>query len=381
MSVYFIIGFFLLAVAQHPFITYPMSLIIWKMFLQSGSPNQIVDFSKPPSISVLCCCHNEENVIDKKVQNIAAAQRKYFGSTQALFFLDGCTDRTEKILSGVGGGIEVVVSHERVGKSVGMRKLVSQSLGDILAFTDANTFISDDTFVHLATVFSDPNIGGVAGSLSYSNPGESEVARVNSAYWGYEELIKKLESDTGMMVGADGAFFAIRRELYVPTPPDIIDDLYTSMNVVFQGRSFVSIPQIRTFERTATARRDEFNRKVRIGCRAFNCYRYFSGRLHRSGAKINYKFYSHKVIRWLCFPVAVAGFLFLLAGLLSIGATWAVLVSVAAVTGIALAGYLGFWPFSAFYEVLLNFVAVSLGVFQSLRGVRYQVWSIAQSGR
>jgi hypothetical protein len=182
-------------------------------------------------------------------------------------------------------------------------------------------------------------------------------------------------------MGSDGAFFLIRRELYIPTPPDIIDDMHTSLNVVLQGKRLLSWPSVRAYEKTATDRGDEFRRKIRIACRAFNCYRLLARRLHAQPAMTIYKFYSHKVLRWLTLPLGLSGAALLVATLLLGGLSTAGLV-VITIAAIALAlGRLGVRYFKLGFELAVSLLATFLGVIESLRGRRYQVWNSAPSGR
>ena len=262
-----------------------------------------------------------------------------------------------------------------------MKELAGRAKGEILAFTDANTFLAKDALLETARAFSSSDIGGVAGTLLYTNDNESEIAKVNGAYWRYEEFIKRLESRTGSTMGADGAFFAIRQELYTPTPPDIIDDMHTSLNVVLAGVRFVSLSSIKTFEKTPTKSADEFRRKVRIACRAFNCYRLVAPRLHAMGPDIVYRFYSHKVLRWLICPIALVAGACLVAAMVMSGAGIAALALILVGVAIGLLGYLGVKPFATLYEIGISLYAVMLGVIDSLRGRRYQTWTIAKSGR
>jgi cellulose synthase/poly-beta-1,6-N-acetylglucosamine synthase-like glycosyltransferase len=376
----FIAAAVLLLLAQHPFVTYPLSLFAWRALARKPVALPL-ELPNRPSLSVLCCCHNEAAVMDRKVRNMREAAARYSGTIEFLFYLDDCTDNTGEAIAAADPGARIVKSKGRTGKSVGMKELVSLSTGEILVFTDANTFLDQNVFIETARGLSDPAIGGVAGTLEYTNSGESEIARVSGLYWQLEEWIKRLESDTGTTLGADGAYFAIRRALYVPTPPDIIDDMHTSMNVVLVGSRFISLESVRTFEKTPTKSRDEFRRKVRIVCRAFNCYRLIASRLHRSGAEVVYKFYSHKVIRWFCLPLALAGCLCLIAALIAEGHGLLAAMLVAITVLILLAGMGGVRPFAALYEIALSLLAAMLGVYQSLRGERYQTWTIASSGR
>jgi cellulose synthase/poly-beta-1,6-N-acetylglucosamine synthase-like glycosyltransferase len=262
-----------------------------------------------------------------------------------------------------------------------MRQLVQLSRGELLAFTDANTLLAPDAVLQAAMPFRDPSIGGVSAQLSYSNAADTAVTQINGAYWRLEELTKRLESETGSMMGADGAFFVIRRELYTPTPPDIIDDMHTSLNVVFQGKRLISWPKVRAFEKTAADRSDEFRRKIRIACRAFNCYRLLARKLHNQPAMTIYKFYSHKVLRWLTLPLALGGMAFLVAGLLRDGLSAIGLAILASVGVVMLLGWFGIRYFKMGFELMVSLLATFLGVIESVRGRRYQIWNSAPSGR
>jgi len=375
--------FFLAAVcvlvAQHPFVTYPLSLVLWNRV----QPVPLIPVAADtwPTLSVLCCCYNEEGVIADKIENGFEAASRYPGKVEFLYFSDGSNDRTAEIFLSYGERIKPVIAAERAGKSVGIRELSSRASGDILVFTDANTFIAADSLVELAKVFQDDKVGGASGRLLYTNPDASDTANVNSVYWKLEETIKTLESVTGSTMGADGAFFAIRKQLHRPCPPDIIDDMHTSLNVVLEKWRFISAPSVRTFEKTPTSSMDEFQRKIRIACRAFNCYRLLSPRINAAGGEIVYKFYSHKVARWLSLCFIVLGGAFGIAALVLSGRPLVAAAVVGVLLVCALLGAMGIRPFSRLNEIVLSLVAVSLGVVESLRGKRYQTWKIARSGR
>jgi len=61
--------------------------------------------------------------------------------------------------------------------------------------------------------FADPRIGCVCGHLIYTNRDANVTAQIGSLYWRSEELIKRLETRTGSVMGADGSLFAVRRRL------------------------------------------------------------------------------------------------------------------------------------------------------------------------
>jgi putative transposase len=71
-------------------------------------------------------------------------------------------------------------------------------------------------------------------------------------------------------MGADGSLFAIRRSLHRPPPDDMFDDVYVSMMVLCQGYRLVQAADVNAFEESVPEAREEFQRKIRIGCQAFN---------------------------------------------------------------------------------------------------------------
>src|SRR5690606_20814637 len=193
----------------------------------------------------------------------------------------------------------------------------------VVIFTDANVIVDPASIRNLERYFRDPRVGCVCGHLTYVNPGASATAEVGSAYWALEEEIKQLESEMGSVMGADGSLFAIRRELFRTVPPDLFDDMFTSLSILCDGWRVVRAPDVRAFEEQAVASRDEFRRKIRIGCASFNVHRLLWPRLRRLGWLNCYKYVSHKLLRWMvAYNLGLAAALFL-AWLLVAGGTLA----------------------------------------------------------
>jgi cellulose synthase/poly-beta-1,6-N-acetylglucosamine synthase-like glycosyltransferase len=374
-----LVGLLALAISLHPYVTYPLSLVLFRAL--SRRPRPAPPALTAPSISILCCCHNEESVIVQKAKNCLEMAAAYGGDTEILFYLDGCTDKTEALLAAFGDKVKVVANSKQAGKSVGMASLAASATGQLLVFTDTNTFMDQDALTALSPYFSDPKIGCVCAHLEITNSNQGPIAWISAVYWRFEEYLKRLESETGTSLMADGGFFAIRRQLHSKTPPDIIDDMWTSMNVVLAGYRVVTSRAVRAREVTTPERGDEFRRKIRIACRAFNCYRLLAPRLHRSTPEIVYKFYSHKLTRWLSLPIFSFGLFFILVGF-SIAGHWLLLGAMCASLGCLIPlAQIRRRPFSTLSDAVLLSFAVSLGIFESLRGRRYKIWTPAASGR
>lgn len=370
--------FFLLAI--HPFVTYPLSLAVIRKLSPPKPLNLGVD-KTPPSFAVCMCAYNEERVIDAKLRNLLAL-REEMGGLEILVYVDAASDRTADILRGYEDRITLHVSPERHGKTHGMNLLVSRATASIVVFTDANVMLDIQALRRLARYFTDPTIGCVCGHLIYTNADSSVTAASGSLYWRLEEGIKKLEEATGSIMGADGSLFAIRRALHHPPPDHIIDDMYVSFQILCDGYRLVQADDVRAYEESVTSGREEFRRKVRIACQAFNVHRLLWPRLRRLDGLTLYKYVSHKLIRWLSiYFLALAGLAFegalLAAGLEGIAAGLALGFGLA----LALGHFASVKPFAQVADILAALLGAGLGVWQSLRGSRYQTWTPAASIR
>jgi hypothetical protein len=124
------------------------------------------------------------------------------------------------------------------------------------------------------------------------------------AYWGYERLIRTLESQIGSTVGGDGAIFAIRRELFAPLPPEAINDLVTPLQIVARGYRAVFEPAAIGFEPSAGDFTGEFRRKRRIVNRSWRGVMSVSQVLKPwCVGRFAWQVWSHKVLRWLVLPL------------------------------------------------------------------------------
>jgi cellulose synthase/poly-beta-1,6-N-acetylglucosamine synthase-like glycosyltransferase len=373
------IGFALLAC--HPFVTYPLSLLAARA-LAGVTPRRPTEDGSRLAVAVLCCAYNEQAVIRAKLDNSLALQAAD-PSTRLLFYTDGCTDRTAEIIAATPG-VRLIAGERRQGKSHGMN-LLAAAAGevDLLLFTDANVRVDDAAIAAVRRAFADPSIGCVCGHLVYVNPDESATAHAGARYWSFDEWLKRLESDTGSCVGADGSLFAIRRQLFTPVPADIIDDFFTSLSIWCSGWRVVICPELIAYERSAIGSREEFRRKVRIACRAFNCHRLLWPRVARLPAWDLYKYLSHKLLRWVagaCLALA-AGCLLL--GLAARGVSLPVVLGILSAASLLLAGGMvsRVTPMALLREALLAMTATVIGVLCSLRGRRFQTWAQPETTR
>jgi cellulose synthase/poly-beta-1,6-N-acetylglucosamine synthase-like glycosyltransferase len=377
----FIASAVFLFLALHPFVTYPLSLL----FIRRQSERTNVAAAEAASgrlrFAICMCAYNEERVIEAKMQNLLQLRARH-PDLQILVYVDASSDRTAQLLQPYASAIDLHISTERHGKTYGMNVLSSRADADILVFTDANVMLDEHCIDDLRRHFSDPRIGCVCGNLNYINGGDSVTASSGSLYWRFEEALKRLESRTGSMMGADGSIFAIRRELRRAPPDHIIDDMYTSLMALIDGHRVIQAPDVRAYEESVSKSSEEFSRKVRIACQAFNVHRLLWPHLRKTDWLTRYKYVSHKLIRWLGIYFLAFGAVTFLAALVSAGYPLLALGLVIIATLCLTLGHA--WsikPFAQIADLLLAMLGTGLGVLRSLRGERFQTWTPANSIR
>lgn len=380
-TVLFIIAGVSLLLALHPFVTYPLSLKLLKAIRGAQRSKPATRGAEELTFAVCMCAYNEERVIEAKVRNLLELRAREPGLSIHVY-VDAASDRTAEILRGFADQIDLFVAAERHGKTYGMNLLSARAQADILIFTDANVFLDLDCIADLRRHFADREVGCVCGNLNYTNGNTSVTAQSGSSYWRFEEALKRLESDTGSMMGADGSIFAIRRELRRAPPDHIIDDMYVSLMTIVEGYRLVQARDVRAYEESVTHAGEEFNRKVRIACQAFNVHRLIWPRLRKLDVLTRYKYLSHKFVRWLSiyfFAVSAAA---LLLGLAAAGqARFALALLVLGLLALWLGARWSVKPFVQIVDVLTALAGAGLGVWRSMRGERFQTWTPAASIR
>lgn len=378
-TLFLTIGIVSLALALHPFVTYPLSLLVLKA-LRRRRP-------APPAqegqltFAVCMCAYNEAAVIEEKVLNLLSLRDREPG-LQIYIYVDAATDETAEILRRYESDLNLHISSERHGKTYGMNLLSLQAEADILVFTDANVMLDRYCLRDLKRHFADPQMGCVCGNLTYTNGDASVTASTGSLYWRFEEAIKRLEADTGSSMGADGSIFAVRRSLRRAPPDHIIDDMYVSLMVLIEGHRVIQARDVRGYEESVTRSAEEFSRKVRIACQAFNVHRLIWPRLRQLDLLTRYKYVSHKLLRWVCIYFLAVAAAALFAAMLSAGYAAFACALLALSVFAALLGYR--WsikPFAQVVDLLTALAGTGLGVWRSIRGERFQTWTPANSIR
>jgi hypothetical protein len=99
---------------------------------------------------------------------------------------------------------------------------------DIIVFSDVRQKLSCHVLQNLVAPLDNPQIGAVSACLA-PRTGKRNYSILRR----YENILKKLESRTGNLIGVYGPLYAIRKECYRPMPDHIIlDDLYNGLSIL-----------------------------------------------------------------------------------------------------------------------------------------------------
>lgn len=245
---------------------YPIAVRAIAAWLGRRSSASGIELAVLPSVTIVVPAHNEEAVIAAKICNLAALEYPRDSLTVVLA-LDGCTDGTAAIARGLQGEIggldlRIVEYPSNIGKVAVLNDQIGRAHSDIVALSDASSLLEAQTLLQAVRHFERPSVGVVCPTYALIRPG-SEGER---AYWNYQTCVKIAEGAVGAPMGAHGAFYLFRRNLWKPLEPDTInDDFILPMRIVEQGYDAVYDSEIVATELETSTVRQEFRRRIRIG--------------------------------------------------------------------------------------------------------------------
>ena len=219
---------------------------------------------------------------------------------EILIGSDGSTDRTNAIVKQcTDPRVHLTESSQRKGKMMTLNSLVARAKNDILVFTDARQEFASNALNELVSNFSDSKIGCVSGELVFSKK-EGGTAQGINLYWTYEKFIRQKESNIHSMLGATGAIYAIRRELYTEIPDNIVlDDMFVPFKIIQKGYRAVFDASAKAYDEVADSPREEYRRKARTLFGNYQMFWIFRSMFNPFTSPIAIQFFSHKLLRVL----------------------------------------------------------------------------------
>lgn len=308
LEIFFFSSLFLLV---HSYILYPISIFLLSLI---RSNNYEQDEKIDLRVSVLISVFNEEKVIEKTVRRLF--ENGYpFDKLELIIGSDSSEDNSNKVLDRLASEFNNLVIKKfdiRRGKAQVLNDLYKLASGDILIFCDANTLYKPNAIATMVSYYTTETVGGVSGKLRLLDFEKSlESGSQETRYWDIETWLKEKEGKLGILIGANGGIYSMRKELFVEIPTDhpVSDDFYLSLKVLEKKKDFLFIKDAIGEELTAPSIAAEFYRKVRTTSNNLYTIKAVKKLLNPFNGLSSYGFWSHKIIRWFS-PVLLILLLF-----------------------------------------------------------------------
>jgi len=306
----------------HTYLFYPFWLQ-WRAKGKTLSNDIYLPTDRLPNVVILMAVYNEEKVIAQKLQSIF--QTTYpIERIKIWIGSDNSTDSTHQIIQQYAqkyGNISLEVFVGRNGKPRILNQLMGKMANQlphnsILVLTDANVVFTPDLLYQLVKRFKRTEVGVVGANVLNIGVKDVGISFQEMWYIRRENVLKHYESIVGgCMMGAFGACYALRSNLFEPIPDNfVVDDFYLTMVALERGFAAIKELEAICYEDVSDDLNEEFRRKKRISSGNFQNLRRFSHLLLPSEGMIAFSFWSHKVLRWftpilLILTFSISGYL------------------------------------------------------------------------
>ena len=282
---------------SYTYLGYPALMYAWAAL--RGRPHRKQRIQ--PTVSVVVVAHNEATRVAQRLENLLSLDYPRC-QLEILFASDGSTDDTvERAQAYRPGGIRVIAFNRRRGKPAVLNDIVPEARGDVVVLADVRQQFEPGALRALVAPFADVHVGAVSGELILNqNAKGTSVGAGVGFYWRYEKFIRRNESLVDSTVGATGAIYAIRKDLFKPIPEDtIVDDVWLPVQIVRRGYRVVFEPNARAYDGASATSAEEFTRKVRTIAGNFQLFFREPWLLHPRRNRLWFQTVSHKGLRLL----------------------------------------------------------------------------------
>ncbi|MEP1441510.1 MAG: sugar transferase [Hyphomicrobiales bacterium] len=218
-----------------------------------------------PRVAVVVPAFNEEKFIAEKIANLAELDYPS-EKLEIIIASDGSSDDTVELAKTAlkkAKGLVATVKDFNMnrGKIAVLNEIIPAVDADIVVLSDVSAVVGKNAIKRLASHFANERVGVVSGTYQLDKPG-SEGERL---YWNFQTALKRDENTIGAIMGAHGAFYAIRGGLFKPLEADTInDDFIIPMRIVGAGYESVYDTSIVAREREQTQMGQDYRRRVRM---------------------------------------------------------------------------------------------------------------------
>ena len=232
-------------------------------------PKQIKkNFDYEPTVTILIPAHNEEDVIEKKIDNCFSLDYPK-DKLEVLVTSDHSTDKTNKIVESYiknnpDKNLRLYVTKNRMGKTNAQNEAQKTVKSEILFMSDANAYLAKNAIREIVCCFVSDDIVYVAGRQSYTNSGDNKTSNSDGAYLKLDLYMRDVESRLQTITAANGAIYAVRNSAYHDFKPIACHDEAMPFYYARRKQKALYNPDAVAYEKAGESMRDEFKRKIRM---------------------------------------------------------------------------------------------------------------------
>lgn len=361
---------------------------LWLHMLARRRPKPWYGKENDLPVTVVLAAHNEAARLPARLENLAALQP---APTEIIVVLDGSQDDSMACLGqidrdwrerGEQPRLTIIEQTPQAGKAAALNLGVAEATSPLVLFADARQQFESDVLGLLRQSFADPDIGAVSGELCFRQGSKGDAAAAG-LYWKLEKSIRRNQALTGSVMGATGAIYMIRRELFQPLhDAELVDDLATPLVVIAAGKRVVFEQRAIAWDQPPSDTGQEWRRKVRTLTGVWLTLPLVANMLLHGQSAAVLRFIAHKLSRLLVPWVLL---IMLLASLSGHGLVfWFGVLQLAGYLLILLMRYrpsLRRLPLAStgYFFVLLN-LAAARALWLAINGAGQQVWKAGPAG-
>jgi cellulose synthase/poly-beta-1,6-N-acetylglucosamine synthase-like glycosyltransferase len=294
----------LLILAVYLIAGYPL-LLAWRA-RTGGKP--VLKRADPQCVSIILAVRNGEKFLAAKLDSILNSDYPR-DLMDIIVASNGSTDSTAAIAASYAGRGVRLIELAQASKPDALNEAVRAASAPILVFTDVRQALDPQSIARLVACFADATVGVTSGYLVVRSAGieEDNVG----LYWRYERWIRSNLSRLDSTLGATGALYAIRRELFRPVPSDtLLDDMFIPLAAFFRGYRLILEDQARLYD-DPTSINVEFRRKVRTLAGNYQIMHLYPD-LFTARNRLRFDFLSYKfgrlLLPWIFLGILVLSF-------------------------------------------------------------------------
>lgn len=222
--------------------------------------------------SIVIPAYNEAEFIAEKIRNLGFLD---YPSEQfeLVLLCDGCKDDTYSIavntLKELGCSelnYQVINFDQNRGKVAVLKDGIARAKFENIVFSDVSALLPVNSLLMLDAHFNNADVGAVSAGYRFAKDGTVGEQK----YWQYQRKVRQQESSVGSVLGAHGAFYAIRKVCFEDIPAHTInDDFLIPMNVIKQGYRVIYDARVAAIELEQVNLEQDMKRRLRIAAGNF----------------------------------------------------------------------------------------------------------------